>query len=52
MELPSTAFFKTKLREKVKDAVWEDVQKYGKSELKIAGARNVVIGCSGKCEKL
>ena len=50
MELPSTPFFKTKLREKVKDAVWEDVQKYGHSDLKIAGAREVIVNSSGRCE--
>jgi hypothetical protein len=47
MELPSTTFFKKKLREKVKDAVWEDVQKYGRSDLKIAAAREAILNSSG-----
>ena len=50
MELPSTTFFKKKLREKVKDAVWEDVQKYGRSDLKIAAAREAILDSSGRCE--
>ena len=50
MQLPQSQFFKKKLSEKVKDAVWEDKRKYKTSNLKIAGARKVIEGSSGRCE--
>ena len=50
MELPTTSFFKRKLKEKVHDAVRDDTRKYGFAELKIADARAVVQESDGRCE--
>ena len=50
MKLPQSQFFKKRLREKVKDSIWEDKRKYGFSLLTTETARRVVEESSGECE--